>query len=582
MLRYKKRLIKKVILGNDVIITESEIYTEDDYLLNELKESNNIQAALNATTILAITDSKGKIIYVNAKFCNISQYTSEELIGKTHKVVNSGFHEPAFFKNLWQTISKGGNWRGEIQNKAKDGSIYWVDTYIIPFLDNKGKPYQYVSIRHDITDRILLEQKFQQQLTTDTLTGLPNTYYLKTAIEKLISRQEEMVLLLINVDDFKSFNESLGNFEADQILKLIGNRLTRIVNNKENVLIRTYGDEFALLVLGNVQTVSTLINKIFILFRRPFSYLDVDYYITISIGAVHYPTYGKCYEDLFNHAFQSLQLAKLKGKNTFNFFNDSIIEDTYRRLEMKNLLYTAIQEKHFTMCYQPQYNNQGELTSFEALVRWYDPIKGYISPCEFIPLAERAGLIIPLGYLLFELVLKELHSLQLAVKKKVKVAFNLSLKQFFDTNLSSHLIQLCNIYNVDPSYIKLEITESVAASNINDVIRIISKLRLLGMEIELDDYGTGFSSLKYLKDFQINCIKIDQSFVNGLFLHPSNKAIINSTIQMAHELGFTVLAEGIETKEQFDYLKNKGCDAFQGYFFGKPQPLSNFQRSNTK
>ena len=551
-------------------------------MLNELKESNNIQEALNSTTILAITNNKGKIIYVNSMFCDISKYTKEELIGKTHKVVNSSFHEPDFFRNLWQTISRGIKWRGEIRNRAKDGTIYWVDTYIIPFLDHEGKPYQYVSIQHDITDRKLLEQKFQQQFMTDTLTGLPNTYFLKNSIENLISKKEEMVLLLINVDDFKSFNESLGNFEADQIIKLIGNRLSRIADSENNILVRTYGDEFALLVLGDAQKAMSLISKIFTLFKEPICLSNVNYYITITIGAVHNPSFGECYEDLFNNAFHSLKLAKLNGKNTFNFFNDSIIEDTYRRLDMKNLLYTAIQQKQFTMWYQPQYNKQGELTSFEALVRWYDPIKGYISPSEFIPLAEDAGLIIPLGYLLFELVLKELHALQGAVKRDVKVAFNLSLKQFFDTKLSSHLIHLCNVYNVNPRYIKLEITESVAASNINDVIQIISKLRLLGMEIELDDFGTGFSSLKYLKDFHINCIKIDQSFVSGLFLHPSNKAIINSTIQMAHELGFTVLAEGIETKEQFDYLKHKGCDAFQGYFFGKPQPLSDIQRSNTK
>ena len=551
-------------------------------MLNELKESNNIQEALNSTTILAITNNKGEIIHVNSMFCDISKYTKEELIGKTHKVVNSSLHETSFFSNLWQNISRGIKWRGEIRNRAKDGTIYWVDTYIIPFLNHEGKPYQFVSISHDITDRKLLEQKFQQQFMTDTLTGLPNTYFLKNTIENLISRKEEMVLLLINVDDFKSFNESLGNFEADQILKLIGKRLSRIADSEKNILVRTYGDEFALLVLGDAKEAMSIISEIFTLFREPICLSNVNYYITITIGAVHNPSFGKCYEDLFNNAFHSLKLAKLNGKNTFNFFNDSIIEDTYLRLDMKNLLYKAIQEKQFSMWYQPQYNNQGELTSYEALVRWYDPIKGYIAPCEFIPLAEDAGLIIPLGYLLFELVLKELHALQNTVKKDVKVAFNLSLKQFFDAKLSSHLIHLCNVYNVDPRYIKLEITESVAASNINDVIQIISKLRLLGMEIELDDFGTGFSSLKYLKDFDINCIKIDQSFVNGLFLHPSNKAIINSTIQMAHELGFTVLAEGIETREQFVYLKNKGCDAFQGYFFGKPQPLCEIQRSNTK
>ncbi|WP_332649869.1 sensor domain-containing protein [Lysinibacillus sp. 54212] len=547
-------------------------------MLSKLKELYDIEDALNATTILAITDTKGKIIYANAKFCEISKYSSEELIGKTHKIVNSGYHEPEFFKGLWQTISLGQTWRGEIQNKAKDGTIYWVDTYIIPFLNAQGQPYQYVSIRHDITERKLLEHKIQQQLVIDSITGLPNTYSLKTSIEKLIRTNEEMTLLFINVDDFKSFNESLGNFEADHILHSIGERLAEFVKDERSILAKTYGDEFALVVLGEAGSAQPVIQKIFKLFENPITYLDIDYYITISIGAVHYPTYATCYEELFQHAARALQLAKIKGKNTSIFFNESIIEDTNRRLELKNLLYEAIQQRRFTMVYQPQYNNRGELTSFESLVRWHDPIKGVISPGEFIPIAERTGLIIPLGYLLFELVLQEFHSLQQAVGMKVKVAFNLSLKQFFDSNLSTHLISLCEVYKVDPHDIILEITESVAATNIDNVIQIIAKLRLLGMEVALDDYGTGFSSLKYLKDFQINCIKIDQSFVKDLLIHPSNKAIINSTIQLAHELGFSVLAEGVETKDQYDYLKNKGCESFQGYFLGKPQPLSYYQQ----
>ncbi|MFF5995993.1 EAL domain-containing protein [Lysinibacillus sp. KU-BSD001] len=545
---------------------------------SKLKELYDIEAALNATTILAITDTKGKIIFANEKFCEISKYPLEELIGKTHKIINSGYHEPQFFKNLWQTISKGQTWRGEIQNKAKDGTLYWVDTYIIPFLNDQGQPYQYVSIRHDITERKLLEHKIQQQLIIDSITGLPNTNYLKTSVEKLMIMHEEMTLLCINVDDFKSFNESLGNCEADQILRSIGEKLAEIVKGEQNILAKTYGDEFALVVLGDAPSARGVIQKIFKLFEKPIKYGEIDYYITISMGAVHYPTYATCYEELFQHANRALQLAKLNGKNTFMFFNDNIIEDTNRRLKLKNLLYEAIQQKRFTMAYQPQYNNQGELTSFEALVRWHDPIQGIISPGEFIPIAERTGLIIPLGYLLFELVLQEFHSLQLAAGKKIQVAFNLSLKQFFDTNLTNHLISLCEVYKVNPHDIKLEITESVAATNIENVIHIISKLRSLGMEVALDDYGTGFSSLQYLKDFQINCIKIDQSFVKDLLIHPSNKAIINSTIQMAHELGFTVLAEGVETKEQYDYLKNKGCDSFQGYFLGKPQPLSYYQQ----
>lgn len=544
---------------------------------SELEELYDIQAALNTTTIVAITDTVGKIVFANKKFCEISQYSTEELIGNTHRIINSGYHSPAFFKKLWQTISQGEIWRGEICNKAKDGSIYWVDTYIIPFIEDNGKPYQYVSIRHDITEKKILEAQLQKQLIEDQITGLPNAVYLKNEVEQRITNNEKFYLLTINVDDFKSFNESLGNFQADLVLKYIGERLSSIANNPNTVLARTYSDEFALLCDTSEPNIEALIQKIIGLFEHPICYLGIDYYITFCIGAVRHPEHAATYEDLFQNADTAVQIAKMNGKNTYVLFDESMTKDTNRKLRLKNMLYEAIQHKKFVMFYQPQFNAQNEIMSFEALVRWYDQEEGFISPAEFIPAAERTGLIIPLGYLLFELVLQDLPQLQKAVGKAVKIAFNLSLKQFFDKNLISHLIQLFETYHIDPRYIKIEITEGVAASKIDYVIAIIKKLRDLGMEVELDDYGTGFSSLKYLKDFQINCIKIDQSFVKDLFEHSSSKAIINSTIQMAHELGFTILAEGIEIKEQLQYLKDKGCDGFQGYLLGKPQPVSYYQ-----
>lgn len=545
---------------------------------SELKELYDIQAALNSTTILAITDTAGKITYANNKFCEISQYPLNELIGNTHKIINSNYHDTTFFKNMWSTISQGNTWTGEIRNRAKDGSFYWVDTAIVPFLDINGKPYQYVSIRHDITEQKRLEEKLQKQIIEDQITGLPNSICLKNKINRHIAQQKSFGLLIINIDDFKSFNESLGNYHADQVLKNIGKRLETLTKSNHSTLARTYSDEFALICHIEEKEIESLIKEIFHLFEQPISYLDIDYYITFCIGAVWFPKHAHSYEDLMHYADNAMQIAKANGKNTYALFDESMINDAHRTLQLKNLLVEAIKQKNFSMHYQPQFNALGEIISFESLVRWSDTTLGSISPAEFIPVAEKTGLIIPLGYLLFELVLQDLSILQQATNDTIKVAFNLSLKQFFDKKLIFKLLQACDLYNVSPQNIKIEITEGVSSSKIDCVISIIQQLRNIGMDVELDDYGTGFSSLKHLKDFNINCIKIDQSFIKDLFTHSSSTAIVNSTIQMAHELGFDVIAEGIETEEQLRYLKERGCDGFQGYLLGKPEPICYYQK----
>lgn len=550
-------------------------------LESELREIYSILAALNETTILAITDPAGRILFSNAKFCEISQYTPKELMGRTHKIMNSNYHESSFFEDMWETIGKGDKWTGEIRNLAKDGSFYWVDTAIVPIVDRNGYPYQYVSIQHEITERKKLELQLHKQLIVDKITGLPNAFYLEKEVEKKILANEEFRLLLINLDDFKSFNESLGSHHANQILSKIGERLSMLQLCEQSILARLYNDEFAILCYVSDENFTSLIEEVFHIFGNPITYLEADYYITFCIGAVQHPIHGNSYEELMQNADSAVQVAKRNGKNTYEIFENRMLCCKNRLLQIKNSLHEAIHQKQFIMHYQPQFNLQGEIISLEALVRWDHPTLGNLSPAEFIPVAERTGLIIPLGYSLLELTVQDFPKLRQVFGENIKVAFNLSLKQFFDTKILSKFIQLCNQYHVAPHNIKIEITEGVSSSNIPYVISIIRQFRDLGMEVELDDYGTGFSSLKHLKDFPITCIKIDRSFIRDLLTNAHSKAIVRNTINLAHELGFTIVAEGIETVEQLHYLRNLGCDGYQGYFLGIPQPVNSYKEEHT-
>ncbi|MFQ5543571.1 MAG: EAL domain-containing protein, partial [Nitrospiria bacterium] len=545
------------------------------------KDLTDFKYALDQAAIVAITDQEGIIQYANDRFCEVSKYSRNELIGQDHRIIKSGSHSKEFIKNLWETIKNGKVWSGHLKNKAKDGSFYWVDSTIVPFLNQQGKPYQYLAIRTDITQRKIAEGKIRHLAQYDELTHLPNRTLFNERLNQTLKQRSwgkrPFAVMFLDLDRFKLVNDTLGHTAGDALLQQVSDRLTACLR-AEDTVARMGGDEFTILLpaIAKAEDAFLVAQKVVATLKKPFKIAQKELIATGSIGISLYPENGENAETLLKNADAAMYRAKENGRGRFSFYMPATKARKSNKLELISALSHAIEREELLLNYQCFVDmKNGNIVGMETLIRWQRGNK-LISPAEFIPLAEESGLILPIGDWVLRTATAQLKSWQDAGYRGLCLSVNVAAPQFQEADFVDSLEEIIKEVGIAPTDLKLELTESLLMKNQEEVITKLKDIKSSGVQLAIDDFGTGYSSLSYLKRFPVDTLKIDQSFVRNIPENPDDSAIAEMILTLAAQLKLNVVAEGIETKAQFAFLQMRGCDMAQGYLFNRPVPAEEF------
>jgi diguanylate cyclase (GGDEF)-like protein/PAS domain S-box-containing protein len=534
---------------------------------------------------MMVTDANNRIITVNPAFSAITGYSFDEVKGKPPSILSSGHHEPSFYQAMWQQLKNTGKWHGEVWDKLKDGEVCPRRLTINTIRDNDGLAHRYVAIFSDITEKKQSEELIWRQANFDSLTGLPNRNMFRSCLELELKKSKRaelrLALLLIDLDLFKEVNDTLGHDIGDILLQQATGRINECVRESD-VVARLGGDEFIVILpeISETGHVEDIADKLLVQLAEPYSIGNEVVYVSASIGITLYPNDATAIESLLKNADQAMYVAKKKGRNRFSYFTPALQIAAQTRLRLSNDLRGALAAGQFRIHFQPIIElTTGRICKAEALIRWQHPERGLVSPMDFIPLAEETGLMNAIGDWVFKESARQAKRLSKQFHCDCQISVNMSPVQFRveSQNFAKEWLQYLQELGLSGENFVIEITEGLLLNAESDITDKLLALRDAGIQVAIDDFGTGYSALSYLKKFDIDYLKIDQSFVRNIETDMDDVALSEAIIVMAHKLGLKVIAEGVETQGQKEILTEAGCDYAQGYLYSKPMPSEEFE-----
>lgn len=538
----------------------------------------------NSTEVVLVTDANNKVVALNPAFTRTTGYTLDDIRGKDPSLLHSGRHDAEFFQSIWQEVALRGFWQGEVWNRRKNGEVFpaWLTINVIR--NDEGDIQRHVVMGSDISNRVRSDELIWRQANYDFLTDLPNRYMFQDRLEQEIRassrRGSLLALLFIDLDNFKDVNDSLGHPVGDQLLVKAAERINNCVRDSDTVA-RMGGDEFTVILPKLAKTLDgeKVAVQIISVLAEPYSINDETIYIQASVGITFCPDDASEVAQLVSNADQAMYASKAAGRNRLTYFTQSLHDEAQNRLKLLNDMRSAAGNRQFELHFQPIIElATGRISRAEALIRWNHPERGMISPADFIPLAEETGLIVGIGDWVFREAATKAKRWCELFDTALQISVNMSPVQFQSDvlNITDWLAYLQTI-ELEEKYLSIEITEGLLLNASDDVKDKLLRFRDAGIQVAIDDFGVGYSALSYLKRFDIDYLKIDQSFIQNLDTDQNDLVLSEAIVMMAHRLGLTVIAEGVETEAQRRLLLKIGCDFGQGYLFSKPLPASEFE-----
>lgn len=537
---------------------------------------------------IIITDADGLIIRVNRAFCQITGYSADEVVGRPLFGLSSGEHAPAFNEATWAELQAAGRWSGELWDRRKDGELYPKNLTITAVRDTAGQVTNYVGIFSDITVRKKAEDEINRLAYFDPLTRLPNRRLLMDRLHQAMAASERNggygAILFIDLDNFKELNDTSGHHTGDKLLVEVADRLVTCIRSEDTVA-RLGGDEFVVMLAnvgederGALQGAESVAGKVLAVLNIPYLIDGREYPGTASIGVTLFKGRTTSVEDLLKHSDVALYQAKNGGRATLRLFDPSMQQALEERSRMKEDLRRALNEEQFTLFFQPQVDQDARCIGAEALLRWRHPLRGLLAPAAFIPYAEETGLIVAIDLWVLANACRQLVEWTArSGGRELTMSVNLSAATFMRPDFVAEVLEIVGRTGAPPQLLKLELTETSLIRGIEDAIIRMEQLIAAGVSFSLDDFGTGYSSLSYLRRLPIDQLKVDQEFVRHISSGSNEVVIVRTIVGMAHNLGLRVIAEGVETQEQFELLRSFDCPGFQGYFFSRPVPVEDFE-----